>query len=113
MMKIFIRILLLFYYVFILLACGDKKESISINYILMARVTNMQTDEIKIDTPSRTIFIKLITGGDLSNVHVNLTLAKGVEMVEPANTESVYDFTKPASVTLKYKEEIITYHFIN
>ena len=33
-------------------------------------------------------------------------------MVEPANTESVYDFTKPASVTLKYKEEIITYHFI-
>lgn len=52
MMKIFIRILLLFYYVFILLACGDKKESISINYILMARVTNMQTDEIKIDTPS-------------------------------------------------------------
>lgn len=112
MMKIFIRILLLFYYVFILLACGDKKESISINYILMARVTNMQTDEIKIDTPSRTIFIKLITGGDLSNVHVNLTLAKRVEMVKPANIESVYDFTKPASVTLKYKEEIITYHFI-
>ena len=111
-MRIFINILLVLCYGFILSACGDKKESISINYILMARITNMQTGEIKIDTPSQTIFIKLISGGDLSNVHVNLTLAKGVEMVEPTNVESVYDFTKPASVTLKYKEEIITYHFI-
>ena len=70
----------------------------------MARVTNMQTDEIKIDTPSRTIFIKLITGGDLSNVHVNLTLAKGVEMVEPANTESVYDSPSQLLLLLNTKK---------
>lgn len=110
-MKFILKTLSLLCCIFILSACGDDKEPISINYVLMVRVTNLQADDIKIDTHSRTIFIKFAKGGDLSNVNVTLTLAKGVEMIEPSKPESIYDFTKPASVTLKYKDETIVYHF--
>jgi exopolysaccharide biosynthesis protein len=110
-MKKYIEYTLLLCCLFSFVACGNDKDPISINYVLMARVTNIQADEIYIDTPSRTIFMKFTKGGDFSNASVRLTLAKGVEMIEPTEVESIYDFTKPASVTLKYKDETIIYHF--
>lgn len=100
-----------------LAACGDSnngvnnKDNLQVNYVLMARTLNVQADEVKVSTNDRTISMKFTHGGDFSRVTVKLTLAKGVEMVEPATEEAVYDLTRPASVTLRYKGETIVYTF--
>lgn len=93
-------------------ACAKESKdnpSYTNEYIQAVEVLNKTAGKIAIDGFANMITIELKKDVDLTDVQIKLKLAEGVELVEPANLESVYNLTSVAYIKLKAASRNITY----
>lgn len=110
-MKRFLYACLLCSYVISLSACGNESNDTDVlsSYIVSAKVLNKEAGNIAIDNFTRQITVELYKGQDKTDVQIRFELAKGVSMVSPANTESVYNLTGNATVKVSAKGKELSF----
>ena len=75
-------------------------------------LTAMEQEDIfeaVVDDKARTVMLEVEPWTDLSNITVNMNIAKRAKLISPSSPEGVWDLTQPVKVIVNNIEKDITY----
>lgn len=96
------------------IACSQKQHEndFDFRYITDLEVVSPKAVKVSVDNFAKRITLLFERDKDLSKVTLKLTLANGVEMVDPATATATYDLSDKSEILLRKKGETITFKLL-